>query len=211
LSQDEHASALLAALFGLGTPSQDGGSVFGIGRRGAAEAGPARVIGGKTPAVVDADALNWLAGRQDWWHDVEPWSLILTPHTGEMARLLGREVESIRRDPAGSAREAAKTWRQVVMLKGTQAVLTDGETVLMGPDTPLSLATAGSGDVLAGSIGAFLAQGLAPMDARALAIHVGIVAARMVEAEYGVLGVVAGDLPDAIGRALCELDRRSER
>jgi NAD(P)H-hydrate epimerase len=210
LSKDEHAKALLAALFGM--REERSGSRLGFGNTSdqSEAAAASRVLGGTTPAVVDADALNWLAEQDEWWDRVEPGSLVLTPHMGEMARLLDTETDAILADPQGAAVEAAGRWRQVVLLKGARAIVTDGESVYTGPETPPSLATAGSGDVLAGSIGAFMAQGLSLMDAAVLALHVGLEATQGLESEFGTLGLIASDLPDAIGRALAALERKRE-
>jgi ADP-dependent NAD(P)H-hydrate dehydratase / NAD(P)H-hydrate epimerase len=207
LSQDDQARALLTALFGLkdfGSGSRVG---FGIGGERDDQEESRRVVGGSTLAVIDADALNWLASQNNWWDRLEPMSMVLTPHAAEFARLLDTNVERVTSDPAAIAIEAAANWRQVVLLKGAEAVLTDGDEVRIGVDTPPSLATAGSGDVLAGSIGAFLAQGLSLLDAASLALYIGSVAARSIEMEFGTLGLVAGDLPDAIARTLASLER----
>jgi NAD(P)H-hydrate epimerase len=210
LSRDDHAKALLAALFGAREERKDSRAGFGIASETSGPEQSPRVLGGKTPAVVDADALNWLAEQESWWKRIEPMSLVLTPHSGEMARLLDIDSDSILSDPRGAAVEAAARWNQVVLLKGARAVVTDGASVFVAPETPPSLATAGSGDVLAGSIGAFLAQGLSLMDGAALAVHVGLEAARSLHSEFGTLGMIATDLPDAVGRAVAELELRRD-
>jgi NAD(P)H-hydrate epimerase len=124
-----------------------------------------------------------------------------------MARLTKRETADLADAPLEAAREAARLWGQVVVLKFGYTVATDGTRAVVSPEAPGSLATAGSGDVFAGTIGAFLAQGLEPMDAAALAIYVGCRAARRVERSVGTLGLVASDLPAAIAEALAELER----
>ncbi|MGD9713133.1 MAG: NAD(P)H-hydrate dehydratase, partial [Thermomicrobiales bacterium] len=154
-----------------------------------------------------ADGLNWLADQSEWWTKFRPMSMILTPHPGEMARLTNASGEEIVAEPQKHAMAAAKLWKQVVLLKGSRAVLTDGASVFIGESIPPSLASAGTGDVLAGTIGAFLAQGLSLLDAGCLAIYVGTEAARAVERDYGTLGLIASDLPDAIGRELAVLER----
>ena len=208
LSQDAHAKALLTALFGTRGERRGSRLGFGIASDEADSALASRVLGGSTPAVVDADALNWLATQDGWWERVEPMSLMLTPHTGEMARLLDTDAQTVQSDPRIAAIEAAARWNQVVVLKGAYAIVTDGDCVYSSPETPPSLATAGSGDVLAGSIGAFMAQGLSLMDAAVLGVHVGLEAASAVEHEFGTMGLIATDLPDAVGRELAKLERR---
>ena len=132
---------------------------------------------------------------------------MLTPHLGEMARLTTREASELAADPVEAARTAAREWGQTLVLKYGFTVATDGERAVIASDAPRSLATAGSGDVFAGVIGAFLAQGLEPLDAAALAIFVGSRAARRVEARFGTLGLLASDLPAAIAEELAVLER----
>ncbi|HET9661942.1 MAG TPA: NAD(P)H-hydrate dehydratase [Thermomicrobiales bacterium] len=210
LSRDDAASALLAALFGDTRRSVTHALGFGSSSRANDAEGHAALVGKNTPAVVDADALHWLAERDSWWTQVEPFSLLLTPHVGEFAALTGTSNEEILADPATVVRAAANDWRQVLVLKAGKSWISDGN-VVRGLDcaTP-ALATAGTGDVLAGSIGAFLAQGLLPLDAATLAIYAGSQAAVRLTAELSSLGVVAGDLPRAIATILADLETESD-
>jgi NAD(P)H-hydrate epimerase len=173
--------------------------------------GGAPVLGRALPAVVDADALTWLSGIDGWHQRVMPGSLILTPHLGEMARLLGRNTTELAEEDASSlAQSAAARWQQTIVLKVGRTTVSDGQRTSVAEDAPPSLATAGTGDVLAGTIGGFLAQGLAPFDASRLAIYVGPQAARMVERTTGTLGLIASDLPLAVARVLARLERNEE-
>ena len=79
------------------------------------------------PVVVDADALNWLAQQESWWERVPAELLVLTPHPGEMARLVGVDVDEIVGDPERIAREAATRWRQTVVLKGGRTVVASAD------------------------------------------------------------------------------------
>lgn len=210
LGQDETADALLGALFGFGGARGAIGFGFGVGNGTSVGAGgePGGLIGRvDKPVLIDADGLNWLAKQERWWERLPAGRAVLTPHVGEMGRLLDRPAEAIVADPLKTVREAAKRWGQTVVLKYGYTAVSDGERTLVAADAPRSLATAGSGDVLAGAIGAFLAQGVAPLDAAALAIHVGMRAARRVETRTGTLGLVAGDLPLAIAEELAVLER----
>ncbi len=207
LGDDEYADAFLSLLFGIQSirsRAQMGFAAPAIATPTAADT--PRIIGGEKPAVVDADALNWLAKQPEWWSIVPPGTLVLTPHVGEMSRLLDWPTDNIIADPIGAAVEAATRWRQVVVLKYGFSVATDGDAVLVADDAPPSLATAGAGDVLAGMIGAFLAQGLAPLQAAGLGLYTGVRAARRVEQRFGTLGLVASDLPVAIAETLCWLE-----
>lgn len=160
------------------------------------------------PVLIDADGLNWLATIPTWWRRFATSRLVLTPHPGEMARLLGADIERVTREPWAVARDAATTWGQVVVLKG-------GHTVIASPDGGLwvaeqanpALATAGSGDTLAGVVAGLLAQGLAPEDAAVLGLYLGSRAAELATAATGVLPLVASDLPRCIGAAILELEQ----
>jgi ADP-dependent NAD(P)H-hydrate dehydratase / NAD(P)H-hydrate epimerase len=209
LGEDESADALMRALFGGAAGRSRIGFGFGAPTSGepGRESGIAQDAG--KPMVIDADALNWLAKQPDWHALLPAGQAVLTPHVGEMAKLLGKASEEIRADPLATVREAAAAWGQTVVFKFGYTAVSDGTRTLVAEDAPPSLATAGAGDVLAGSIGAFLAQGLAPLDAGALAIHVGMRAARRVEERYGTLGLVAGDLPAAIAEELAALEREA--
>jgi ADP-dependent NAD(P)H-hydrate dehydratase / NAD(P)H-hydrate epimerase len=158
------------------------------------------------PVVVDADALTWLAEQEHWWERVPDRLLVLTPHAGEMSRLVDVNVDEIVANPGLIACQAATRWGQTVVLKGGRTVVASADGAVVAADAPPSLATAGSGDVLCGSIGGFLAQGLSCPDAAALAVVVGCRAAQRVSEQFGTLGVVAGDLPVAIAAELRVLE-----
>jgi NAD(P)H-hydrate epimerase len=146
------------------------------------------------PAVVDADALFELEAAE--W----PAPRILTPHEGELARLLGRESSEIAAHRLASAQEAAGRFGCVVVLKGEDSlVAAPGRGVLVTALGPPSLATAGTGDVLTGITAAFLAKGLEPQQAAAAACAAQQLAAREAPQRYGL---VASDVIEALPRTL---------
>ena len=206
LGNDAATGALLGTLFGFT-------KVRGTIGFGTASAGPDTTALGGTlaragkPAVVDADALTWLAEQEHWWERVPDRHLVLTPHPGEMARLVDANADEIVATPEQFAREAATHWAQTVVLKGGRTVVASPDGTMVAVDAPPSLATAGSGDVLCGSIGGLLAQGLSGPDAAALAVFIGCRAAERLSERYGTLGVVAGDLPQAIAVELRALEQ----
>jgi hydroxyethylthiazole kinase-like uncharacterized protein yjeF len=160
------------------------------------------------PVVVDADGLNALALREgaDWWRRL-PANSVLTPHPGEMARLMGVETGEVQADRLGIAGEMAREWGHVVLLKGAHTVVADPDgTVVVQPFSTPALATAGSGDVLAGAIVGLLAQGLAPFDAAVAGAYLHGLAGRWAEEQIGPAGAVASDLlrllPQAITTAM---------
>jgi hydroxyethylthiazole kinase-like uncharacterized protein yjeF len=146
------------------------------------------------PAVVDADALHELEPG-DW-----PAARVLTPHEGELARLLGRESKDIAAHRLASVYEAAERFGCVVLLKGPDTlVAAPGRGLLVSALGLPSLATAGTGDVLTGIVGAFLAKGVEAQVAAAAAAAAQQLAS--VEATQRA-GLIASDLIDALPRVL---------
>ena len=162
------------------------------------------------PTVVDADGLNFLASSQDpgWW-ERHPSRAIITPHPGEMARLSGSSVSDIEDDRVDRAIRSAVQWNKVVVLKGafTVAATPDGQAML-SPFANPGLATAGTGDVLAGAIAGLLAQGLSLEDGAALGVYLHGLAGQMVRDDLGDTGMLASDLLMALPRAIKELRSR---
>ncbi|MBC7223145.1 MAG: bifunctional ADP-dependent NAD(P)H-hydrate dehydratase/NAD(P)H-hydrate epimerase [Anaerolineae bacterium] len=157
------------------------------------------------PLVLDADALNALAQAEGWPEWLAQVQAILTPHAGEMARLLKTTPAEVQASRWETAREAARRWSQVVVLKGAFTVVAapDGRLAVLPFANP-ALATAGSGDVLAGTIAGLLAQGLPPWEAAVAGAYVHGLAGEVVRQEVGDAGALAGDLlpriPDVLGR-----------
>ncbi len=165
------------------------------------------------PLVVDADGLNLLA-RMEGWASLLPPGSILTPHPGEMARLMGCSTAEVQADRIEAARQKAREWGHVVVLKGAFTVVTgpDGRTVLEPFANP-ALATGGTGDVLAGVVVALRAQGLGPFEAAAAGAYVHGLAGELARRRLGPAGVAAGDLlpliPEAMGLVRFARERRS--
>ena len=144
--------------------------------------------------VLDADGLNILAKMPQWWHTLKG-DVILTPHPGEMARLCGLTIEEIQSDRLGVAQQMAKRWGKIVVLKGAHTVVAspDGQVRISAVANP-GLASAGTGDVLAGVITGLLAQGLKPFEAACCGVYLHGAAADMVTGEMGDAGIIASDL-----------------
>jgi NAD(P)H-hydrate epimerase len=163
-----------------------------------------RLLGSlRTPAVVDADALNAFSGRPEALRGPGP--RILTPHPGEMGRLLGRTAEEVQADRVGCARALARKARAVVVLKGARTIVCapDGD-LFVNPTGGPGLATGGTGDVLTGLLGALLAQRCDPLDAALAGVYLHGLAGDAL----GPFGATAGDVAATLGRAwrklLCE-------
>ncbi len=157
---------------------------------------------GSLPSLVlDGDALNLLAEVEDWPSSVPPGS-VLTPHPGEMSRLLGITVDEVQADRIKCAADAASQWKQVVVLKGASTVIASPEgEVFISPFINPALATAGTGDVLAGAVAGLIAQGKSPLEAACLGVYLHGLAGDLLRKEYGLSGGLAGDLPVLIARA----------
>ena len=157
------------------------------------------------PLVIDADGLNSLALVANWWESLAV-RAILTPHPGEMSRLVDCSMEEVQADRVATARSAAETWKQVVVLKGAYSVIAapDGRAVICPFATP-GLATAGTGDVLAGALVGLLAQGLSPFEAAVAGVYLHGAAGEMATARIGDTGVVASDLLPLLPEAIKEL------
>ena len=180
----EQASALLVGC-GLGRAPQMWELVKGL-LIDAGKGGP--------PAVVDADGLNALASEESWWERLGR-NAVLTPHPGEMSRLMGGSTKDIQSDRIGTAREAARRWGKTVVLKGAHTVVarSDGRAVV-SPFANPGLASAGTGDVLAGAIAGLMAQGLGGWGAALAGVYLHGVAGEMSREEIGEAGMVASDL-----------------
>ena len=155
--------------------------------------------------VLDADALNaFEEHREAIGRGRSPW--ILTPHVGEMRRLTGLDAQEIETGRIDVAREWARRWRSVLVLKGAPTVTASPEgRVAVNPNGNPGMATAGTGDVLTGIIVALLAQGLAPYDAARLGVFVHGMAGDLAAGDKGQAGMVAGDVTEQVPTALLGL------
>jgi len=158
--------------------------------------------------VLDADGLNVLASRENWWQEFSV-PAIVTPHPGEMSRLTGLPIADIQADRLQTAVRQASAWGTTVILKGAHTVVAapDGRARI-SPFANPALASGGTGDVLAGAIVGLVAQGLEPFDAAALAVYLHGRAGEKVRAELGDAGLLAGDLLPALPQVIKELSGR---
>jgi NAD(P)H-hydrate epimerase len=171
----------------------------GMGRDpGTVELARAAAAAIEAPLVIDADGLNAFAA------EIEPIAgrsapTILTPHAGELGRLLDRPPEEIAAHRLASARDAAWAAGAVVVLKGDDTIVTDGERVAVNALSAPALATAGTGDVLSGITAALLARGLDPFAAACAAVIAHARAGRDAAVRIGAAeSVIASDVIDSI-------------
>lgn len=154
------------------------------------------------PLVLDADGLNALADLDEDWTEYTDGTWILTPHAGEFRRLAGTVDLS---DRVRAVQEHARRWNVVLLLKGNPSIVAgpEGRTYVGTTGTP-ALATAGTGDVLAGQCVGLLAQGVPPLEAAAAALHLGGAAAERYAAARDPRAMAASDLLDELPYATRE-------
>jgi NAD(P)H-hydrate epimerase len=148
----------------------------------------------KIPCVLDADALNALAGETDILNKLQAPGVI-TPHPGEMARLMEVKPKNIQEDRIGNAVKAAADWNVVTLLKGARTVVAapDGAVYINSSGNP-GMATAGSGDVLTGLIASLIAQGMKPARAAAAGAYLHGLSGDQAAADKGMMGLIASDI-----------------
>jgi NAD(P)H-hydrate epimerase len=175
------------------------------------------------PMVIDADALNCLAAYSGsgWPADLqgsEKAQLILTPHAGEMLRLLGTTEKSALDDRVAVARDFATRNKLILVLKGTRSLIAapDGR-VFINPTGNAGLGTAGAGDTLTGLIAGFIAQdsatlrnGSDPLAATIAALYIGGLAGDLAAGKLGMRTMVASDIREHISEAVRSLDPKGE-
>ncbi|MFC1860251.1 NAD(P)H-hydrate dehydratase [Chloroflexota bacterium] len=159
--------------------------------------------------VIDADGLNTLAKTPHWWQQLGG-DAILTPHPGEMARLTGMSVGEVQSERVSIAKRVALEWHKTVVLKGACTVIAapDGQCRVSSISNP-GLASAGTGDVLAGVIAGLLAQGLSLFDAAACSVFLHGEAGEMVGARLGNAGMIASDLLPVLPLVIKQLKEKT--
>jgi NAD(P)H-hydrate epimerase len=155
------------------------------------------------PLVIDADGLNALAGHLGDVVAQRRWPTVLTPHSGELGRLLELSSEEVERARLACAREAAARSKAFVVLKGDDTLVTapSGRVAISRGSAP-GLATAGTGDVLSGVIAAMLAKGVPVAQGACAGVYVHLRAGQIAAAPHGPDGVIASDVISALPAAL---------
>jgi NAD(P)H-hydrate epimerase len=204
--EDAEPDAARAALEKLGARAQAAaigpGIPTGVGMRAVVRELAARL---PLPTVIDADGLNALGADAAELLAQSRAPRVLTPHPGEMGRLLGISTADVQADRIGHARRLASSSGAVVVLKGAHTIVAaPGGDVFINPAATSALATAGSGDVLTGVVGALLARGLDPLAAAQVAVYAHGAAGQALGLRLGD-GVLAGDLPLEIAGVMVRL------
>lgn len=154
------------------------------------------------PVLIDADGINALIGYLDILKRSKA-PLILTPHPGEMARLIGKSSKDIQKDRIGIAQDFAMKYRVYLVLKGARTVFADphGNVYINTTGNP-GMATAGTGDVLTGIIGGLIAQGIEILDAIKIGVYIHGLAGDLASKTFGEMGMIAGDMIERIPEAI---------
>lgn len=166
-----------------------------------------RLVRFDKPMVLDADALNEMARK---WPKKVSSKAVLTPHPGEMRRLIGNQ--SVPTDNPGRIELActfAAKRNVTLVLKGDHTVVTDGKRYFLNSTGDSSLSKGGSGDVLSGMLGCLLGQKMDPFDAACLAVHLHGRAGELAGAKLGRRSVLSRDVIDAIPAAIAEHEQRT--
>jgi hydroxyethylthiazole kinase-like uncharacterized protein yjeF len=183
----------------------------GLGQSAAAKRRVMQIVRYKKPMVVDADALNLISHLRLWPIFFQA-SAVLTPHPGEMARLVRLFGKTnVPGDDEGRieiAVQAAKIFNQVIVLKGFRTIVTDGIHTYMNESGDCSLAKAGTGDVLSGMIGTLLGQKMERFHAACLAVYLHGRAGELAGMKIGKRSVLAHEVVDAISQAVLEHEMR---
>jgi ADP-dependent NAD(P)H-hydrate dehydratase / NAD(P)H-hydrate epimerase len=164
-----------------------------------------RIAAIELPMIIDASALNAFASRAS---ELNPHKRprVITPHPGELARLLGKTTSEINDDRIGAARDAARITNCVAVLKGYQTLIADPEgQVRVNPTGNPGMASGGMGDVLAGIIGAFLARDVDPFEAACCGVYLHGLAGDILKEEMGDTGLAATDLAERVPLAIQRL------
>jgi len=162
----------------------------------------------KAPMVIDADALNILAMHPELKEFIPPMS-ILTPHPGELYRLIGEWKDDF--DKLEKTAQFAKNHNIIVVIKGADTITVYDYKLYINDTGNPGLATAGSGDVLTGVITGLLAQGYHPMEATMFGVYLHGTAADIAINQYSMEGLMAGDVVEFLGRAYIDLFQKPEQ
>jgi NAD(P)H-hydrate epimerase len=154
--------------------------------------------------VIDADGLNALVGQTELLN-ARPGPTILTPHPGELGRLLGITAADVQADRLDAAEKASERWEVTIVLKGAGTVIAGDGCTYINPTGNPGMATAGTGDVLGGMTAGLAAQGLPPYPAAVLATYLHGYSGDLAAADLSELALTAGDLLDYLPAAITDL------
>ncbi len=156
-----------------------------------------------SPIILDADGINSITSCIDILKDVKV-PIVLTPHPGEMSRLISKTVADVQADRISVAKSFAKEYGVVLVLKGANTVVTDGESVFVNTSGNPSMAMAGTGDMLSGMISSFIAQGMDAFSASLAGVYLHGLSADIEAKRYGMRGLTVMDMIERLGILMSE-------
>ena len=158
----------------------------------------------KAPIILDADGINCIKSRISILKEIKV-PIVLTPHPGEMARLVSKQVAEIQGDRVNLSVNFARENNVILVLKGANTVVTDGYEVFVNTTGNPGMAMGGSGDMLSGMLGAFIAQGLDPFDAAKAAVYLHGVCGDRAAQIFGEKGMLVSDMTEQLGALMSEI------
>jgi NAD(P)H-hydrate epimerase len=162
----------------------------------------------KVPIVLDADGINLLAKDLSVLRNLRT-QMVITPHPGEMARLLGISVKEVQSDRINIARSFSKEWGVITVLKGSRTIIASPEgEIYINATGNAGMATGGSGDVLTGIIASLIGQGVKPLDAAVAGVYIHGLCGDNVAQRNGEHGLIAGDLVQEIPNVMLDIINR---
>ncbi|HOL22483.1 MAG TPA: NAD(P)H-hydrate dehydratase [bacterium] len=159
------------------------------------------------PLIIDADAIKIISANLDILKKSKSRGIILTPHPGEMSYITGMEIKEIQKNREKTAEEFAKKYNVILILKGYRTVITDGKETHINLTGNPGMATAGSGDVLAGIIGSLLAQGDTAIESARYGVYIHGLAGDLAAKEKGETSLIASDIIEQLPAVFRFLDR----
>ncbi len=157
-------------------------------------------------AVLDAGALTVLHAHREWLARLAC-AVVITPHAGEMAKLLGMEKDAVQADPVAAVTRAARELRVVAVLKGKDTLISDGDGLWRNQAGTVGLAISGSGDTLSGLVAGLCARGAPPLHAAAWGVHLHAKAGEVLAKKVGPLGYLPRELLGEIPGLMARLGR----
>lgn len=157
----------------------------------------------KSPIILDADGINSITSCIDILKEIKV-PTVLTPHPGEMSRLISKPIADIQANRIAYAKSFAKQYGVILVLKGANTVVTDGESVFVNTSGNPSMAMGGTGDMLSGIIASFIAQGIKPFYAALAGVYLHGLSADMGIKKYGIRGLTVLDMIEQLGALMSE-------
>lgn len=157
------------------------------------------------PVVLDADGINAAAPFIDIIKDKTA-PLVITPHPGEMARLINESVDYVQSHRLEIAVAFAKEYDVILVLKGANTIVTDGENVFINTTGNPGMSMGGTGDMLSGMIGSFIAQGLSPIDSAKAAVYIHGLCGDITASEISQRGMTVDDMLSLLGALMSEFE-----